>query len=59
MEIKLFIDEHFWEPLNLDSLESKFCISSGAIIQNMKKLQDNGLLKRVGADKNGHWEIVK
>lgn len=22
----------------------------------MKKLQENGLLKRVGADKNGHWE---
>jgi hypothetical protein len=27
------------------------------IIQNMKKLQENGFLKRVGADKNGHWEI--
>lgn len=34
-------------------------LSRKSIIQNMKKLQDNGLLKRVGADKNGHWEIVK
>ena len=28
------------------------------IIKNMKKLQENGLLRRVGADKNGHWEII-
>lgn len=27
------------------------------IIVNMKKLQENGLLKRIGADKNGHWQI--
>ena len=32
-------------------------ISRKSIIQNMKKLQENGLIKRVGADKNGHWEI--
>ena len=33
-------------------------LSRKSIIQNMKKLQENGLLKRVGADKNGRWEIV-
>ena len=27
------------------------------IIANMKKLQENGLLKRIGADKNGYWEL--
>ncbi len=27
------------------------------IIINMKKLQENGLIKRIGADKNGHWQI--
>ena len=27
------------------------------IAKNMKKLQEAGLIKRVGADKNGHWEI--
>ena len=26
------------------------------IIVNMKKLQENGLIKRIGADKNGHWQ---
>jgi len=29
------------------------------IITNMKKLQENGLIKRIGADKNGHWQIEK
>ena len=29
------------------------------IISNMKKLQENGLIKRIGADKNGHWQIEK
>ena len=33
-------------------------LSRKSIIQNMKKLQENGLLKRIGADKNGRWEIV-
>ncbi len=29
------------------------------IIANMKKLQENGLIKRIGADKNGHWQLVE
>lgn len=29
------------------------------IIVNMKKLQENGLVKRIGADKNGYWQIEK
>lgn len=27
------------------------------IIVNMKKLQEIGLIKRIGADKNGHWQV--
>lgn len=27
------------------------------IVVNMKKLQESGLIKRIGADKNGHWKI--
>ncbi len=27
------------------------------IIENMKKLQANGLIKRIGADKNGYWQV--
>lgn len=32
-------------------------ITRKSIILNMKKLQTNGLIKRIGADKNGHWQI--
>ncbi len=28
------------------------------IIANMKKLQTNGLIKRIGADKNGYWLVI-
>lgn len=27
------------------------------IVANMKKLQTNGLIKRIGADKNGYWQV--
>ena len=32
-------------------------ISRKNIVFNMKKLQENGIIKRIGADKNGLWEI--
>lgn len=34
-------------------------IAKKNIIANMKKLQTNGLIKRIGADKNGYWQIEK
>ena len=41
-----------------EELAQIFGLSRKSIIQNMKKLQENGLLKRIGADKNGRWEVV-
>ena len=32
-------------------------ITRKSIISNMKKLQTNGLIKHIGADKNGYWRI--
>ena len=32
-------------------------ITRKSVVANMKKLQDGGMIKRVGADKNGYWEI--
>lgn len=32
-------------------------IARKSIISNMKKLQENGLVKRIGADKNGYWQV--
>ena len=40
-----------------DELSQIIGLSRKSIIQNMKKLQENGLIKRVGADKNGRWEV--
>ena len=33
-------------------------ITRKSIISNMKKLQENGLIKRIGADKNGYWQVI-
>lgn len=34
-------------------------ITRKSIITNMKKLQQNGIIKRIGADKNGHWQVIE
>ncbi len=40
-----------------EELASIVGIARKNIIANMKKLQENGLIKRIGADKNGYWQI--
>lgn len=40
-----------------EELYKNIGIARKSIILNMKKLQDAGLIKRIGADKNGHWQI--
>ena len=32
-------------------------ITKKSITANMKKLQNSGLIKRIGANKNGHWQV--
>ena len=34
-------------------------ITRKSVIANMKKLQENGLIKRIGADRNGYWQVAK
>lgn len=41
-----------------DELSKVIGLSRKSIIKNMNKMKDNGLIKRVGAAKNGHWEIL-
>ena len=39
---------------------AKICgISSDGIKWQLKKLQEKNIIRRVGADKGGHWEIIK
>ena len=34
-------------------------ITRKSINENMKKLQSQKIIERIGADKNGHWEIIE
>ena len=34
-------------------------VSESSIARKMKDLQSAGEIRRVGADKNGHWEVVE
>lgn len=42
-----------------EELSAKLGIARLNIIKNMKKLQENNIILRVGAAKNGHWKIVE
>ena len=39
-------------------LAQKLSLVRETINRNMKKLKDQGIIKHVGADKNGYWEIL-
>ena len=43
--------------VTLDNLSEKIGISRKSIAANVKKLQEAGMLKRQGANKNGYWEV--
>ena len=40
-----------------EELSKNIGIARKSVISNMKILQENGLLKRIGADKNGYWQV--
>ena len=40
-----------------EELSKMIGIARKSIILNMKKLQEAGLIKRIGADKNGYWQV--
>jgi predicted HTH transcriptional regulator len=41
-----------------DELSNLVKISKRNIEKNLSKLQENGIIKRLGSDKIGHWEII-
>ncbi len=41
----------------LTKLSEKVGISVTSVSNNLKKLTEKGIIKRIGADKNGHWQI--
>lgn len=40
-----------------DELSEAVGIARLNIIKNMKKLREQNLIKRIGADKNGYWQV--
>ena len=57
---KKILDEIEKNPfITQEELSAKLGIARLNIIKNMKKLQVNNIIRRVGAAKNGHWEIVE
>ncbi len=40
-------------------LSEQIGIAQSAIQKHLKALQPQGLLRRIGPDKGGHWEVIK
>ncbi len=54
---KICQEIHRNEKITIDKLSEKIGISTTAIEKNISKLKENGILKRVGGRKEGHWEL--
>jgi len=45
--------------ISKQKLANKIGISTTAIDKNIAKLKQKKLLKRIGPDKGGHWEMIR
>ena len=45
--------------LSQKEISDYLCLARETVNRNMKKLQELGIIKRIGADKNGYWEILQ
>lgn len=45
--------------ITYDELVERIDTSRRTIIRQMNDLKEKGIVKRVGSDKKGHWEIVE
>ena len=48
-----------YPDISLSVLSKRIGISQTAIENNISKLKEKGLIKRIGPVKGGHWEVVK
>ena len=57
---KLIISAIFENPyITQTELAKTLGISVVHVNKNMKKLQEKGIIRRVGPDKGGHWEVIE
>ena len=40
-------------------IAEKLNITKVTVNRNINKLKEKNIIKRIGANKNGHWEIIK
>lgn len=45
-------------PVNVPNLASMLGVSEKTIKRDIAAMQSAGLIKRVGSDKTGHWEVI-
>jgi ATP-dependent DNA helicase RecG len=45
--------------VTINSIAKSIGISTTAVENNLTKLKEKGMLRRIGSDKNGHWEVLK
>ncbi|MBP5175067.1 MAG: winged helix-turn-helix domain-containing protein, partial [Treponema sp.] len=44
--------------ITLQEIAEKLNRSKRAVEMQVKKLREQGIIQRIGADKNGHWEVI-
>jgi ATP-dependent DNA helicase RecG len=44
--------------ITMDCLSEKTGYSRRTVTRQLKELQENGTIKRIGSRKTGHWEVI-
>lgn len=58
--IKMILDIISEEPhLSKEYIADKIGKSRATVTRALAKLQNEGIIRRVGSNKTGHWEIIK
>lgn len=45
--------------ITIAELSNHIGVSGRSIERNLRKLQNNGYIRRIGPDKGGHWEVIE
>ena len=48
-----------YPSISREELAEKFGLTSDGIKYNIRKMREKGLIKRIGGDKGGHWEVIE
>ena len=54
--ITLLIGDKF---ITITDIAKRLRISTTAVEKNLAKLKEKDLLRRIGPDKGGHWEVIE